>query len=330
MRRLVQRLPWLGLLLLAVALVVRALRPEGLGLRAFPAPPEVLLADFEPSVHAAHVAGRVLDASGAPVAEALLVADLAGELAFTYSDATGAFELAGVPPGELVLEVVARRFRAQRFPAGAPADALELVLDEPLAELDELPALARGDLAGEVTTPAARRGLLGYEVVLLPAGPVNEPGRPVPVRAEVAADRSFRLPGLLFGEYRVAILPPWARGGTWPNLCAEDARTFVHGPTTPRVGLPLAAGEVHGRVLDEDGDAVAGAQVLVTPADDPRRLWPPVSSAADGSFEVGDLPPGDYRVAVRAGEGRWEQRVAVLAGHTSVLDVPPLALRVRR
>jgi len=41
---------------------------------------------------------------------------------------------------------------------------------------------------------------------------------------------------------------------------------------------------------------------------------------------VADLPPGDYRLRVTAGEADLEHVVEVQAGTTSVVDLPPLAV----
>ena len=327
MKRVLHYLPYAGLALLVLALLVRGLRREGLGLASFPAPAETVLAGVDYAPPAASIVGRVVDAEGEPVSEAFVVTRLGSELGWTFSEVNGAFDLVHLPPGATTVQVVARHFRARSFTLDAPGEDVVLVLDERLAELEELPELSREDLEGELRTPATRRGLLGYEVVLLPEGPLHEAGSTIPARAEVSADRGFRFPELLHGAYRVVVLPPWARGGSWPNLCDEAHRVLEHRPSGGALELPLAAGELGGRVLDAAGDPVHGAIVRVTPAGEPRRPWPPVATGSDGGFEVSDLPPGTYAVEVQAGEGRWTAEAEVQAGYTSVLDVPPLALR---
>lgn len=327
MKRPIHYLPYAGLVLLGAALLFRGLRREGLALAAFPAPAADVLPAHEVTPPSASIAGRVLDTGGSAIPEAFILTDLGGELAWSFSDAEGSFELPHLPAGATTVEVVARHFRPRKFTLDAPSSQALFVLDERLPELEPLPELGRADLRGQLTTPATRRGLRGYEVVLLPDGPLRETGRTVPVRATVTADRGFEFPALMHGAYRVLVLPPWARSGTWPNLCARSARAYDHGPASSELVLPLAAGELSGQVLDASGDAVHGAIIEVTPRDAPERPWPPTSSDAQGVFLVADLPPGVYRVLVRAGAGRWEAEAEVEAGATSVLDVPPLSLR---
>lgn len=327
MRRLLRLLPWLGLGLIAAAVAFRELREEGLGLQAFPPPPSIALPAPDLSRPVGELAGTLLDPTGSPIAEALVTVAFDDELAWTYSDPRGRFALPHVPTGSLQLEVVARKFRTELFAVSSPALELKLVMDEPVAAPPELPALERVDLRGRVAASIGRRGLLGYEVLLLPANALHEFGQPVPVRALVGADRGFHFPGLLYGEYRVVILPPWATGGSWPNLCAPEDRSYLHGPATAELELRMAAGEVQARVIDEDGDPIHGAVALLSPLGAPQHPWPAESTNADGVLLVSDLAPGRYHLELRAGEGRCSEEVEVVAGHTSVLDLPPLRVR---
>jgi hypothetical protein len=327
MRRLLDLLPWLGLGLIALAVSFRQLREEGLGLQAFPPPPSISIAAPDISRPDGALSGRLADPSGSPIAEALVSVAFDDELAWTYSDVRGRFELPHVPLGALQVEVVAREFRTEIFPVSSPAAELELVMDEPVAAPPDLPPIERAELRGRVSASVGRRGLLGFEVLLQPASALHEYGQPIPVRARVGADRSFRFPGLMYGEYRVSILPPWAAGGSWPNLCSADDRLYVHGPSAGELELRMAAGEVQARVLNEDGDAIQGAVAVLTPLGTPLRPWPPESSAADGTLIFRDLAPGRYRLELSAGQGSRSEEVEVVAGHTSVLDLPPLRVR---
>ena len=56
-------------------------------------------------------------------------------------------------------------------------------------------------------------------------------------------------------------------------------------------------------------------------------MWPPVATAPDGGFELGDLPAGAYVLTIRAGAGALEREVTVLAGETTVVDVGRFATR---
>lgn len=326
MRRALTWLPYLGLALLAVAVLVRGFRAEGLDLPEFPRPPSVDLPREVLAVASERLAGRVVDEAGAGIAEALVLAESGDELLWAYTDEQGYFALERVPAGELQLRVVARKFAPLQHSALGGSLDLLLVLDEPVPEPPSLPAIGESDLEGEVAAAIAGRVLLGYEVQLLPRDAPETLGAPIPVRAEVGADRTFRFEGLLHGTYRVRVLPPWARGGSWPDVVDPARAELVHGPSVRRLELKLRAGEIAGRLIDAEGEFVAGALVQVEPVGDPSRPWLPQGSDEEGAFLVADLPPGDYRLRVTAGEADLEHVVEVQAGTTSVVDLPPLAV----
>lgn len=326
MKRVLAVLPWLGLAALLAALFVRGSREEGLALEPFPAPPVVELAQLARPLPAASLAGTVLAAGGEPVAEAFVVVSLDGELAWDYTDEEGHFEIAGVPAGERVVDVAARTYRTRSFAALSPDASLVLDLGEAVAPAPELPPITRGHLLGELEEPTDGRRLEGYEVFFLPVAPPDRFGAPVPARSPVGVDRTFRVPDLVHGEYRIAVLPPWALGGSWPNLCDPADRTFTFSGDTGPLRITLSRGEIEGRLADRQGDFVEGAVILVHPEGVPEHPWPPVSSDTDGAFVVHDLPPGTYRIELCAGNARYGQSVPVRAGGVSKVDAPPLDL----
>ncbi len=323
MKRAFVFLPYLGLAAIFAALLVRGCRDEGLALEPFPGPPLVELGDLDRPLPESSLAGTVVSASGEAVAEAIVLVSIDGELAWDYTDVQGHFEVPGVPPGEHVVEVASRRYRTRSFAAQSPDDALKLDLGAPADPPPTLPEITRGDLEGEVLASIAERGLLDYEVLLLPVEPPDRYGAPVPVRSAVRADRSFHFQGLIHGEYRIVVLPPWARGGSWPNLGDPGRRTFVHAPSAGELEVTLASGEIQGRLFDRAGDFIEGGLVLVHPEESPERPWPPARSGPDGAFLVRDLPPGTYRIEISAGGARLVQEVPVRAGIISEIDLPP-------
>jgi hypothetical protein len=82
----------------------------------------------------------------------------------------------------------------------------------------------------------------------------------------------------------------------------------------------MAAAEILGRVVDADGEPVAGATVLFTSAPGPV---PDIAalSGADGRFALDAPQPGHYVIAVRDAAGRSAQ-AEVDVGAVSP-DVPP-------
>jgi len=323
-------LPLLGVGWLVVALGLRACQRPGLSLQPFSEPPAVNLPRFDVAAGDSALSGEVHDAaSGAPVAEALVFLELGEEPLWMYSDEHGRFALDGVPAGAHALSVLARKFQPQDFGVVAPDGGLSLGLEHPFGPAPGLPPIERETLRGAVVPAIPGQGLLGYELWLEPARPPDAFGAPVPRRATIGADRGFELSDLILGDYRLHVLPPWAAGGTWPDLLAPERRDLTHarGAAERRLELSIAAGDVRAILTDLGGAPVQGALILVRPRDDERRVWPPARSGADGSFRMRDLPPGAYRVTVRAGAAEVSRVVEVGAGTTLGLDLPPLDLR---
>lgn len=325
MRLALRILPLLVLLTLVTAIATHHARPV-----AWSASPLAIgdprpLDELPERAEGASIAGIVRGPDGTPQNEAIVVVE-EREPRWAYTDSGGRFRVDGLPVGNLRVTVWAREHEAGSFDVIAPAEGLELTLDESLVALPELPPLPTADLAGTVVAPLSGRGVAGYEVLLLPARGVTEFGAPVPRRATVAADRSFRFDALILGDYRVVVLPPWAAGSDWPNLCAPTSRRMTHaGATTARgTELALAAGEIRGTVTDLSGRFLEGALCLVSVDALPERVWPSATTAADGSFLIRDLPPEVYRLEIRAGSGRISQAVEVPPGATVEADLPTL------
>src|SRR5262249_22334089 len=79
-------------------------------------------------------------------------------------------------------------------------------------------------------------------------------------------------------------------------------------------------GSIEGTVLDPNGAAVKGATVTVT---SPNLITPQTATTNDsGRFQILNLPPGNYKVAVEGqGFGKFEkENVAVNLGRTSTAD----------
>ncbi len=327
MKRLLRWFPYLGLVVLGLAIAVRSAEHDGLGLLSIPDPPVLDLEGYEPSPHAHSVSGQVLAMEGVPLAEVLVMTQSEGELIWTHSDLEGRFELTNLDAGPLTVTLARRAQDRRTYEVVAPNAQLELLYDPPVSEPPTLPEIEESELTGEILAAIAGRGLLGYEVQLIPVLPPETIGAPIPVRTLVGADRRFLFSKLLHGEYRLRLLPPWAVGGTWPNLIGEDQGVIVHGAASKTLALQQSCGEISGRLIDVEGDEVVGALVRVTPKDRTDRPWIPVLSSASGQFQVLDLPPGLYSLRVEAGEDRYIEEVRVHPGETSRVDVRPIRLR---
>ncbi|MBI5363838.1 MAG: carboxypeptidase regulatory-like domain-containing protein [Planctomycetes bacterium] len=274
------------------------------------------------------ITSRVTSAKGDPIARATLWLRVGNEVWFTESAADGAFVFDHVQSGARMLGVVADGFAPQRFEFAddAPIDAL--VLDSPLAAPPSLPAMKRSTLRGSVNAGGARAA--GMQVCLAPKDPPETLGAPLPVRAECGEDGAFAFADLIEGDYTVQVLPRWAANGSWPDLlrplAGAAARPLRHEEGAHPDGLALApiSATVHGRLRDAHDSPLEGALVLVSPANDPERFWPPTTSGADGAFECADLPPGKYVVRARAGGDSAQMEVELAAAEARELAFRPL------
>jgi hypothetical protein len=90
------------------------------------------------------------------------------------------------------------------------------------------------------------------------------------------------------------------------------------------VVLPLA-GRVGGTVLGASGSPVVGASVTVLRTADSfnTTLQPTVTTGQDGTFDIGQVAPGQNFLKVRLPDGTsFSQVVTVTSGQTTTLVVP--------
>ena len=253
---------------------------------------------------APRLVGRVLDAEGDGVGEAKVLVAFDGRAArrgdfftATLSDAAGGFALGPLPGGpRLALRVEKRGF--------ASAETL-------------LPALGDDGLDG--VEVRLRAGITGRGLVLTPAGAPAAGARVSLVRDGGGGGRPygddgwrssddegvFEFVDLAPGRYDLAAVadgyaPVEVPGVTVPNDAAgADLGTVVL--------LPQAM--IAGRVVDDAGTPVAGAEVKVN-----RPRLPPATarSDADGRFVLGALVAGE------------QVRLAASAAGHAVARTPPI------
>jgi hypothetical protein len=289
--------------------------------------------------------GRVHDTDGRPTSDAFLAllraeddASQAEPLYHAYTDGEGRFELAGLEAGT---------FRVLLTHPSAPPKSFALVLPvagevswelaAPLPPLPVLPELRRSSLAGRLGMPeafgaGAPSALQGFEVVLRPRPDTPLLAGACERRATSGAAGEFALGELVVAHYEVEVLPPWARGGSWPvlargALAAEAGRAGT-------LELLLVVGALAGELQEADGRPLAGALVKVSALDarDPvgqAQLWPPAVTDPAGSYRVELLPPGRYLVHLRAGSAAHDIEVVVQAGLVTAVPHATLDPRAR-
>lgn len=202
-----------------------------------------------------------------------------GTRAQASSDAEGFFELGGLAPGPVDLQIYAPGYTAKRMaavpiPEDGDVEGFEIALDWSTAlEVRVLNG------AGEPVPGAA--------VIAWPEG--QDPLRAnSPANCETGAQGlcQMEIPGP--GRYQVALIT----GGNRP------APTFVEagsGATLVELRTTQVA-EVSGRVVGEDGTGVANANVLLEFAGPNRGLRRGAVSDADGSFVLPGVEAGSYRL----------------------------------
>lgn len=285
-----------------------------------PNPPEgALLAAPDLELGDTDLVGRVVDADGAPLAEASLNATLRGRPLWTTTNANGEFRLGGADEGELSVSVLARGYLPVTRAVHAGANPVEIQLVDREMTLPVFEDGKAADLLGAVNSLLGQRDLSGYEVYLEPVDAPDTMGGPVPRRVTLAEDGGFTVTKLARGEYYMRVLPPYAAGGSWPNLLRglnESPLTHLHEGMPSGIQLTMRAGELAGTALERAAIGVeslplSSALIHVEPgilsrgdSSDPR-VFPSVSSDSKGLWRVLDLPAGRYRVFLASGsEGR--------------------------
>lgn len=286
------------------------------------------------------LAGTIESDQGVPAAGAQVAlfarddAEPAEEpLHWTFSAEDGSFALEHLAPGDYRVVLVAPPLPPRSFDLQLPvAEDVRWQLAAPLPALPVLPEITRLQIAGVLRPPGgdgAANGATGdppagYEVVLRPAPETGRASGAVVRRARSDASGRFEFGELAVARYLVEVLPPWARGGSWPVLARREIELGADAPD--ELVLELVSGEIQGQLIEAGGRELQGALVQVFALESLDAAgaplgWPPTATDAEGRFQVGDLPAGRYRVHVRAGKARRELETRVEAGKRTELPV---------
>lgn len=272
--------------------------------------------------------GRVLDAAGSPAAGVSVHLRPLGDPGVveptfaTRTGADGTFLLRNLPPGTFDVALLATGVPNARFELELPSPEVQWTLAEPFGDVPELPPIRRAPLEGILVPAEAGASLEGYEVQALPRGEEALWAGGFPRGTLTDGDGRFRFEELAVTDYDLVVRPPWAAGGSWPELGSRRALRHApppDGATAAPIEIPLDTGRLQGRIVDPRGRGIEGALVRVR--DEAGHSWPPHRSDAEGVFRVEDLPAGHYGLTVHAGAAVVEvPPVRVDAG--SLVDVP--------
>ena len=249
------------------------------------------------------VRGEVVDERGAAIPGASVWVGepwsrLEGHVLAT-SDASGRFTLSDLRPAGM-------HWIGAFAPGRAPSE-LRYIDANPGDEVALHIALERagGSLRARLVDSAGN-GLAGVQVLVGFESPewASAPGGSPPRRARSEADGSLLVEGVPTGA-----LPVLARA---PGFAVAEAEVVVSAARESSVTLTLAPeARVAGRVVDAEGNALAGASVTVL-ADAPFAT-PRATSASDGRFELVGLG-GRVRLRTQGDAGRDEVELALAAG----------------
>ncbi len=269
------------------------------------------------------ISGRVLDARERPARATVgamvlfrMQSGAAGammgsrEVEPVATDDEGRFEIAGVPPGEVVL------FATDDDGERAQKEGLELAPGGALEGV-ELRFAGGARLVGRVLDPAgrpARDALIDLEG----SAPAPVAGASWPTDG----DGRFWIDGVPAGRYTViASKQPYRRAAREVEVGGADTEVAVE--------LQLEAGlAVRGSVVDDQGAPAAEALVALGLVGSGRGQRPTALARADGSFEIEGVDPGTYRVtAEKSGFRRAELAEPLVV---EAFDVDGVQLRLAR
>ncbi len=302
-------MPLLALAAFSIALLTHEQpTPRALDIQLTP-PPQAELSEIQIAARVRVLEGTVVDRDGEPLEGALVWLLSGDEPRWAHTDAQGVFRLDALQRAPWDVRVVARDHSPLALVLRDTGAAQQIVVPDERRTAPVVAPLVRAQLTGTVLASSGD-DVDGAEVVLTPLAPPEQVDAALPRRARADPQGHFSFPELVAGEYRVEVLPAWARGGSWPDLSAPlvttAIRSFTHlSDGSAPLTIGLVSGSVRGRVLDPDGRPLAGAFVLLSPADRPDRPWPPAATDARGTFTFRGLPPGRYAIEARAGASTW-------------------------
>jgi hypothetical protein len=226
------------------------------------------------------VSGQVTDTTGAPVAGATVTID--GQTTTTDADGNYLFDQVAVGTHPVSLTTPVGYTVATQPPPVTVPDGSEV----PITDVDFVIA-ENADLRGTVRSNGT--GVAGVTVTAVAPGGAT-------LTRVTDSSGAYTFPRLPAGDYAITMTTPAGFVATSPVTRNEQ----VAAVDVADVDFELARlGAIDGTVRDDDGAPLAGVVVTLTGPGAPQQL----TSGADGTFGLGELPPGTYTLTVVPPEG---------------------------
>lgn len=214
-------------------------------------------------------------------------------LALAPSAPDGYFEIVGVQPGNYLLAALGEGVMPS---IGQPVAVVDADLENVLVQVN-----AGATLSGRVEPGAVARLSLQIDPSKIGIGNMFDVAKAALVHGASDATGAFTLRNVPAGTFSIVAQAQDGRTGTLPvTVTAADQRDLIV-PLEPRAAIS-------GRVVDPRGGAVAG--VTVQAFQDSAGMALDLGdgldesvTAADGSFRVAGLAPGETRLSVRDDQG---------------------------
>lgn len=228
-----------------------------------------------------------------------------GCVGYARTDSSGAFSVSGLAPGSYKVFVQSNDVTAYSRWYGGKGDtyAAATTVVAPNGGQASITAklTIKGGISGTVSDDTGTRS-----GVTVTAYQVNRDGSQNPTGKNTTTDSSgyFQVPSLASGNYRLYALDP-SHVGLWNGGASSFATAsnvvVADGAVTTGVNFTLARyGSISGTVTDAAAAGVSGANVeahLVSGTTD-GGVARTTTTGSDGSYSLGTLTPGSYRVRV--------------------------------
>jgi hypothetical protein len=321
---------------------------------AVPGMPPARDNDARPQTGTARIKGRVVSQAGAPLRRAqiaITLMDRAQLRRVTTTDAEGRYEFQELPAGRFNVTATKAGYVSLQYGQRRPYEAgtpVNIADGQTLERVDF--ALPRGSVIAVRITDEFGEPIAGAQVQVqrFQYGPDGQ-RRLTTAQSGISGlngtdDRGeFRVFGLMPGEYVLManirnLIGPAGAGGSPSDTNEGFAATYYPGSTSSTeaqaitVGVgeelsvhfsidPSRMGRVNGSVVDSEGRPAAGAQLsVVTVSGNGMTSYSAGQVAADGSFTLSGIAPGEHtiRVTQRAGSsGEWAS-VPVVVGAADI------------